>query len=401
MSCEQVNSGSTRVRPALLGACENGTSELSQVLSNSITSHDFIASRGKNHHHPERSTFDAYETNCLRSIHCQASRTDECQHSSRTASTPALPCTTESKKLGSCLRRLQLHSISQGGRTPETSLVDEDDQGCERSCYQTQTSRQGHLHRCFPHGIGGQCTINIRLGGLWTDAETNLHIICLELLAAWYAVQAFTLMKRDLHILLWIDNQSAVAYINHKGGNHSTQLAQLAIQFWSWAVQKGITLEARHIAGRKNVQADRMSRTIQDRSDWKLRTALFHQLNILWGPLEIDLFATRISTQLPRFFSWKPEPLVEAIDAFLQVWSTVRGYANPPWCLLTRCLRKAARDLSRVHTRAESGSNRVHTTISCQADPDRIPIESGLANPPREVDSIRIRPRSGLSRLIT
>ena len=56
---------------------------------------------------------------------------------------------------------------------------------------------------------------------------------------------------------------------------------------------------------------------------------------------------------------------------------------------------------SRVHTRAESGSNRVHTTISCEADPDRIPIESGLANPPREVDSIWIRPRSGLSRLIT
>ena len=178
-----------------------------------------------------------------------------------------------------------------------------------------------------------------QIGGLWTDAETNLHINCLELLAAWYAVQAFTLMKRDLHILLWIDNQSAVAYINHKGGNHSTQLAQLAIQFWSWALQKGITLEARHIAGKKNVQADRMSRTIQDRSDWKLRTALFHQLNILWGPLEIDLFATRISTQLPRFFSWKPEPLAEAIDAFLQDWSTVRGYANPPWCLLTRCLR--------------------------------------------------------------
>ena len=169
------------------------------------------------------------------------------------------PCTTvhcREQKLGSCSRRLQLHSISQGGRTPGTSLVDEDDQGCERPCYQTQTSRQGHLHRCFPRLGWGAVYNQHQIGGLWTDAETNLHINCLELLAAWYAVQAFTLMKRDLHILLWIDNQSAVAYINHKGGNHTTQLVQLAIQFWSWALHKGITLEVRHIAGKKKVQAD-------------------------------------------------------------------------------------------------------------------------------------------------
>ena len=60
----------------------------------------------------------------------------------------------------------------------------------------------------------------------------------------------------------------------------------------------------------------------------------------LWDPLEVDLFATRLSAQLPRFYGWKPEPLAERVDTFLQDWSTVRGYAHPPWCLISRCLKK-------------------------------------------------------------
>ena len=53
------------------------------------------------------------------------------------------------------------------------------------------------------------------------------------------------------------------------------------------------------------------------------------------------MFATRLSTLLPRFFSWKPESQVEATDAFLQDWSAIHGYAHPPWCLIQRCLKKA------------------------------------------------------------
>lgn len=41
-----------------------------------------------------------------------------------------------------------------------------------------------------------------------------------------------------------------------------------------------------------------------------------------------------------RFFSWRPEPLAEATDAFLQDWSLVKGYANPPWNLIGRALAK-------------------------------------------------------------
>ena len=49
------------------------------------------------------------------------------------------------------------------------------------------------------------------------------------------------------------------------------------------------------------------------------------------GPLEVDMFASRLTHQLPRYFSWNLDPVVEATDAFVQDWSPFRGYANPPW----------------------------------------------------------------------
>ena len=58
----------------------------------------------------------------------------------------------------------------------------------------------------------------------------------------------------------------------------------------------------------------------------------------LWGPLEVDLFASRLSTQCQRYFSWRRDPSAEATDAFLQTWTHIRGYANPPWNLVGRTL---------------------------------------------------------------
>ena len=50
------------------------------------------------------------------------------------------------------------------------------------------------------------------------------------------------------------------------------------------------------------------------------------------------LFASRLTHQLPHFFSWRPDPLAEATDAFQQDWSLLAGFANPPWCLMGRVL---------------------------------------------------------------
>ena len=52
------------------------------------------------------------------------------------------------------------------------------------------------------------------------------------------------------------------------------------------------------------------------------------------GSLQGRSFASRLTHQLPHFFSWRPDLEATAIDDFTQDWSQLRGYANPPWCLM-------------------------------------------------------------------
>ena len=116
-------------------------------------------------------------------------------------------------------------------------------------------------------------------------------------------------------MLLQLDNQTAVAYINNMGGTVSPQLTDLAKALWMWALSKDIALSAKHIPGDLNKVADSKSRSMTDRTDWKLHPRAIDQQ---WGPLEVDLLASRLSNQLPRYFSWRPDPLAEATDAFSQ-----------------------------------------------------------------------------------
>ena len=47
--------------------------------------------------------------------------------------------------------------------------------------------------------------------------ESNLHINCKELLAASFAVKAFTKEVQNVHVLIQIDNTTTIAYINKMG----------------------------------------------------------------------------------------------------------------------------------------------------------------------------------------
>ena len=79
-----------------------------------------------------------------------------------------------------------------------------------------------------------------------------------------------------------------------------------------------------------------------------LKQAVFQQINSVLGPLEMDRFASRLTKQLPRFYSWRPDPEAEATDAFMQDWAACRGFANPPWCLIHRCLTKLKKQVARI-----------------------------------------------------
>ena len=187
-------------------------------------------------------------------------------------------------------------------------------------------------------GWGAVCQ-GVETRGTWSRQELDLHINCKELLAATFAMKAFTKNLQNTHVLLQVDNTTTIAYLNKMGGQRCL-LDSYARHLWDWCLQRRITLRAEHIPGVLNVIADRESRAKLDASDWHLEKKSFQMLISQLGHCTIDLFASRTNHQLPRFYSYKPDPDAEAIDALIQPWSNEIGYAFPPFNLLAKCLKK-------------------------------------------------------------
>ena len=68
-------------------------------------------------------------------------------------------------------------------------------------------------------GWGLTCD-GINTGGTWTTEEAASHINYLELLAAFFALKSFASQKENSSILLRLDKDTAIAFINRMGGTH-------------------------------------------------------------------------------------------------------------------------------------------------------------------------------------
>ena len=99
--------------------------------------------------------------------------------------------------------------------------------------------------------------------------------------------------------------------------------------------------KARHIPGRLNVVADKLSRlgqTIQ--TEWSLLPEVFQAICSRWHRPQIDLFATRFNNKLPLFVSPVPDPLATAVDALSLSWEDLDAYAFPPTAILGKVVEK-------------------------------------------------------------
>ncbi|KAL9978098.1 hypothetical protein ACROYT_G015579 [Oculina patagonica] len=63
-------------------------------------------------------------------------------------------------------------------------------------------------------------------GGRWAPDEAHQHINCLELKAAYLGLQSFCKNLYHTHVRIFVDNTTAVSYINNMGGTHSLELKQ-------------------------------------------------------------------------------------------------------------------------------------------------------------------------------
>ena len=114
---------------------------------------------------------------------------------------------------------------------------------------------------------------------------------------------------------------------------------------WDWAIERNHFLTATHIPQILNVEADAESREAETRTEWKLNDSIFSDMlkHFKFKPV-IDLFASRINNQLPRFFSFRPDPEAEVINAFSVNWHSTLFYCLPPFSCIGRVIRKIIND---------------------------------------------------------
>lgn len=194
-------------------------------------------------------------------------------------------------------------------------------------------------------GWGAFCN-GQKTGGQWEVSESRAHINVLELKAALLALRSFvrTQRKCPVHIELLMDNSTAVAYLNKRGGTKSSTLAQLAVEIWTFCLSHNIWITARHLPGVLNVEADFASRNFNNRTEWTLDRKIFRQVTSLFYTPQVDLFASRITHQLPMYMSRYPDPESLAVDAFSQNWNKWTVFIHPPIVLLPRILQKLRQD---------------------------------------------------------
>ena len=185
----------------------------------------------------------------------------------------------------------------------------------------------------------GDCNI----GGRWKQEELQYHINYLELLAIFLALKAFCGAKSNIHVQLKTDNTCAMSYINAMGGIKSSLCNTLAKQIWLWCLERNIWISAAHVPGILN-EADILSRKFNDSVEWMLNKHIFMKLIQIWGEPDIDLMASRINKQLPRYISWRCDPEAENVDAFSVSWASDYLYCFPPFSLIMRSIRKLKDD---------------------------------------------------------
>ena len=182
-------------------------------------------------------------------------------------------------------------------------------------------------------------------GGRWDFSEKQAHINVLELRAAFLGLQAFKDHIRGKHVLVEMDNNTAVSYIGKMGGSKSGSCNNLAKIIWTWCIEKQVWLTATFLPGIENTLADKESRSFNDRTEWALKQEIFESIcrHFQERP-EIDLFASRLNTKLPNFCAWRSDPNACAINAFTVAWNYNLTYLFPPFSVLAWTLQKLRQD---------------------------------------------------------
>jgi ribonuclease HI len=176
--------------------------------------------------------------------------------------------------------------------------------------------------------------------GLWSQEERKMHINVLELRAVIRVLENLQ-EPPGTTFLVATDNTTVVAHINKEGGTRSWNLMMETFQLYWMMEENQWSIRARHIPGKFNVLADKLSRMDQNLpTEWSLHQDAANLIFNHWFKPQVDLFATRFNRKCQIFVSPVPDSLALEVDALSMSLEGVEGYAYPPQQVIMRFLQR-------------------------------------------------------------
>jgi hypothetical protein len=192
-------------------------------------------------------------------------------------------------------------------------------------------------------GWGATLTNALNIKGVWPPqwvAERPRHINELEMRAVLLAVQHW---RRDLaghSVQLLVDNSTTVIYLKKDGGTKSAILARLTKEISDICISRDITLFPCYLPGLANIESDALSRG-KAQDEWFLLPVVAAKIFRIYEDPDIDLFASKNTAQLPKYFSLdRHDRQAWGVDALVQRWDFRVMYAFPPPSLILSVLQK-------------------------------------------------------------
>ena len=185
--------------------------------------------------------------------------------------------------------------------------------------------------------------------GRWTENQSQLHINMLEMMAIWLALKQAKTFIHHSCIMISTDNTTVVSYINKQGGTHSPNLCVEVWKILNWCLEQDIVIRVRHIPGKFNILADRLSRLDKPiKTEWSLDQTVANSVFQMLNFPNVDLFATRFNHRLPLYVSPVQDYKALAIDALSMDWNHLHAYAFPPFILIPAVLEKIRQHQCRI-----------------------------------------------------
>ena len=113
---------------------------------------------------------------------------------------------------------------------------------------------------------------------------------------------------------------------------------------WVWCLEKNMFLLALYVPGILNKIADLLSHLKLESTEWMLHPRIFKQIANVYRMPVLDMFASALNHQVPKYFSWTLDPQAVGMDAFSVNWNKGLLYMFPPFSLIQKCLQKIIED---------------------------------------------------------